>query len=151
MASSTHPGPTDMGMRGGHTADRGRTDRGEPGGFATFGGVLLLLLGFFNALDGIAAINHSRVFVSGATYVVGDLRSWGWTILALAVLQLVAGIGVLRGTEWGRWFGVFILALNALAQMFFIPAYPFWSLTILAIDIVAIYGLVAHGGRRTAY
>jgi hypothetical protein len=27
------------------------------------------------------------------------------------------------------------------------PAYPFWSLTILAMDILAIYGLIAYGKR----
>jgi hypothetical protein len=118
------------------------------GGLAMFGGVLLLLLGFFNLLDGIAAVNHSRVFSANATFVVGDLRAWGWTVIGLAILMLLAGISVLRGGEWGRWFGVVVLAVNALAQMFVIPAYPFWSLAIIAIDIVAIYGLAVHAGRR---
>jgi hypothetical protein len=31
--------------------------------------------------------------------------------------------------------------------MFFIPAYPFWSLMIIAIDVVALYGLCAYGSR----
>ena len=31
--------------------------------------------------------------------------------------------------------------------MFFIPAYPFWSLMIIAVDIVALYGLCAYGSR----
>jgi hypothetical protein len=150
MASSTHP-PTEMNMRGGHAGGRPHAARHGSGGLATFGGVLLILLAFFNALDGIAAINHSRVFTSSATYVVGDLRAWGWTIVALAFLQFAAGISVLRGGTWGRWFGVVVLSANALAQMFFIPAYPFWSLAIIAIDIVAIYGLAAPSTERTAY
>jgi hypothetical protein len=29
----------------------------------------------------------------------------------------------------------------------FIPAYPFWSLAIFSLDILAIYGLVAYGSR----
>jgi hypothetical protein len=147
MVSSTHP-PMGGSVR---PADRPETARREPGGLVTFGGVLLLLLGLFNLLDGISAVNRSRVFVSGATYVVGDLRAWGWTILALGAVQLIAGVSVLAGRAWGRWFGVVVLSLNALAQMFFIPAYPFWSLAIIAIDIVAIYGLASYGARRTAY
>jgi len=146
MASTTHHGPTDTGWRGGAPVERG-TERRGTGGLASFGGVLLLLLGFFNLLDGIAAINHSRVFVNGAVYAVGDLRTWGWTIMALGALQLLAGFGVLAKSEAARWFGVLILALNALAQMFFIPAYPFWSLAIIAIDIVAIYGLAVASRR----
>ena len=40
-----------------------------------------------------------------------------------------------------------VLGLSAIDQMFFIPAYPFWSLTIIAMDVVALYGLCAYGSR----
>ncbi len=46
-----------------------------------------------------------------------------------------------------RWFAVAVVGLNALAQMFFIPAYPFWSLLIIAVDVVALWGLCAYGSR----
>lgn len=147
MTSLTHHHrPTGAGEGGG--GDRTRTDRPELGGLGAFGGALLLLLGFFNLLDGIAAVNHSRVFTANATFVVGDLRVWGWTVIGLAVLMFLAGLSVLRGGEWGRWFGMVVLSLNALAQMFAIPAYPVWSVLIIAVDIVAIYGLAVQAGRR---
>ena len=44
-----------------------------------------------------------------------------------------------------RWFAVAVLALNAIDMMFFVPAYPFWALTIIAMDVVALYGLCAYG------
>ena len=47
-----------------------------------------------------------------------------------------------------RWFAVVVIALNAIDQMFFVPAYPFWALTIIAMDVVALYGLVAYGSRQ---
>lgn len=40
-----------------------------------------------------------------------------------------------------------ILCANALAQLLMMPAYPFWSLTLFAIDILAVYGLIAYGKR----
>jgi hypothetical protein len=43
---------------------------------------------------------------------------------------------------------VAVIGLNAIAQMFFIPGYPFWSLTIIAVDIVALWGLCAYGSRE---
>jgi len=43
--------------------------------------------------------------------------------------------------------GVAVVGLNAFAQFFFIPAYPFWSLTIIAVDMVALYGLCVYGNR----
>ena len=116
-------------------------------GLILFAAVLLLTLGFFNLIDGIAAIANSHVFVANAHYVVGDLRAWGWVVLILGVLQLLAGGGVLAGNQVARWFGVVVVGLNAIAQMLFIPAYPFWSLMIIAVDVVALYGLCAYGSR----
>ena len=106
------------------------------------------MVGFFNLIYGIAAIANSHVFVANAHYVFGSLRSWGWITLILAVLLLLAAAGVLAGNQLARWFAVAMVGLNAINQMFFIPAYPFWSLTIIAINVVALYGLCAYGSRQ---
>jgi hypothetical protein len=116
-------------------------------GLLIFASVLLLVVGFWNVIQGILAIAQSRVFIGGAHYVFGDLRAWGWIALIFGILQLVAGVGVLIGNQLARWFGIAVLGLNAIDQMFFIPAYPFWSLTIIAMDVVALYGLCAYGSR----
>jgi hypothetical protein len=63
------------------------------------------------------------------------------------VLQLGAAAGVLAGSQLARWFAVAVLGLNAIDQMFFLSAYPFWSLMIIAVDVVALYGLCAYGSR----
>jgi hypothetical protein len=110
--------------------------------------VLLLVVGFWNLIYGIAAIAQSHVFVANAHYVVGNLRTWGWITLIVAALQILAGIGVMTGNQVARWAGIVLAGLNAINQMFFIPAYPFWSLTIIAMDIVALYGLCAYGSRE---
>src|SRR4029077_558191 len=142
---------------GAHAAGRGY-------GLVLFAGVLLLVSGFWNLIYGIAAIAQSHVFVANAHYVFGNQRAWGWVTLIFAILLLVAGGGVMAGKQLGRWFcgvvggvmagtqlarwlGVVVVGLNAIDQMFFIPAYPFWSLTIIAMDVVALYGLCAYGSR----
>ena len=102
----------------------------------------------FNVIDGIAAIARSSVFVANAKYVFGDLRTWGWVALILGALQILASIGVLAGNQVARWFGVAAVGLNAIAMMFAIPAYPFWSLVIIAVDVVALWGLCAYGSRQ---
>jgi hypothetical protein len=102
----------------------------------------------FNVIDGITAIARSSVFVANAHYVIGDLRTWGWVALILGALQGLASIGVLAGSQVARWFGVAAIGLNAIAQMFTIPAYPFWSLMIIAVDVVALWGLCAYGSRQ---
>ena len=117
-------------------------------GLVLFAGVLLLVVGFWNLIYGISALAKSSVFVANAHYVFGDLRTWGWITLIIAVLQLLAGIGVMTGNQAARWAGIVLVGLNAIDQMFFIPAYPFWSLMIIAFDIVALYGLCAYGSKE---
>jgi hypothetical protein len=128
---------------------RGRTyAEGRGYGMVLFAGVLLLVAGFWNMIYGIAAIANSHVFVANAHYVFGNQRTWGWITLIFAILLLIAGGGVMAGNQLARWFAVAVLGLNAIEQMFFIPAYPFWSLTIIAMDVVALYGLCAYGSRE---
>jgi hypothetical protein len=113
-----------------------------------FASALLAVLGFFNLIDGIAAIVKASVYVAGARYVIGDLRAWGWVVLILGILQLLAALGVVVGNQIARWFGVAVVGVNAVAQMFFLPGFPFWSLLIIAGDVVALWGLCAYGSRE---
>ena len=122
--------------------------RGEGYWMIVFAAALLVTVGIFNLIDGIAAIARSHVFIANAHYVIGDLRAWGWVALILGVLQVLAAIGVMAGNQAARWFAVAVVGLNAIAQMFFIPAYPFWSLMIIAVDVVALWGLCAYGSRE---
>lgn len=112
-----------------------------------FAGVLLLTLGALNIIDGIAAIGNAHFYVSNAHYVFGDLKTWGWVALIIGLCQLLIALGVLTENQFARWTGVVILSLNAITQLLMMPAYPFWSLAIFAIDILAIYGLIAYGKR----
>ena len=129
------------------TPARGTGRRAEGYGLILFAVVLLLVIGFFNLIDGIAAIANSHVFIANAHYVFGDLRTWGWITLIAGALQLLAAAGVLAGNQLARWFAVAVVGLNAINQMFFIPAYPFWSLTIIAINVVALWALCVYGSR----
>ena len=117
-------------------------------GLVTFAGVMLMIAGVLNTLYGIAAIDKANFFVHNARYVFGDLSTWGWFVLALGVLQFFAAFAIWRGAGWGRWFGVGCASVNAILQMLWLPAYPILALTILPLDIIAIYGLLAYGGHR---
>jgi hypothetical protein len=119
-------------------------------GLVTFAGVMLIIAGVLNTLYGIAAIDSANIFVHNARYVFGDLNTWGWFVLALGVLQLFAAFAIWRGDSWGRWFGVACASANAILQTLWLPSYPVLALTILPLDIIAIYGLLAYGGRRRA-
>lgn len=120
-------------------------DRGY--GWVIFAGVLLLLLGTLNFIEGLAAIGNAHFFVANTHYIAGSLRTWGWIVLCIGVLEWAIGCGVFVKNQFSRWAGVVVLAANAIAQLLMMPAYPFWSLCIFALNILAIYGLIAYGER----
>ena len=120
-------------------------DRGY--GWVMFAGVMLLLLGTVNFIEGVAAIGNSHFFIANTHYIAGSLNTWGWIVLIIGVIQWIVGCGVFVKNQLSRWVGVVALAANAIAQLLMMPAYPFWSLSIFALDILAIYGLVAYGKK----
>jgi hypothetical protein len=146
MSSSPYT-PTPREQRGSFDYDY---DDSHGQGLVTFAGVMLMIVAVLNVLYGIAAIDKASVFVDDARYVFGDLSTWGWFVLALGVLQFCAAFGIWRGAPWARWFGVACASANAILQTLWIPAYPILAMTILAIDIIVIYALLAYGGRRRA-
>jgi hypothetical protein len=138
MPSSTTPA----------TGEAGRRTGSHGYGWVFFASILLFVTGCSNMIQGIAAVAGSDVFPAHAHYVFANLTTWGWVTAVLGALQLVAAAGVLAANQLFRWFGVAVIGLNAIDQMLFIPAYPFWSLTIIAMDVVALYGLCVYGSRE---
>jgi hypothetical protein len=110
-------------------------------GWWVFAGVLLLVAGVLNIIYGIAAIGDSKFFTENATYIISGLNTWGWILLIVGVLELVAAFSLFSGGEFGRWFGIFIASLNAIGALLTIPGRPFWSLAIFALAIVIVYKL----------
>jgi hypothetical protein len=126
-----------------------RADSASAGlGWVLFAGIMLGLAGTFNVIDGIVAVSRSTFFVAGASYVFSDLHTWGWIIMIIGALQVVASFAIFTGSEVARWFGIVIAAVNALAQLGFTHAYPFWSISMFTIDLIVIYALAAYGGSR---
>lgn len=127
-----------------------RYDDAERGyGWVAFAGVLLLVAGTINLIEGIAAIGNAHFFVHNTHYVFASLNTWGWVVLCIGVVELLVGLGVFAKNQFARWVGVFILSLGAIATLLMMPAYPFWSLVIFTLSILAIYGLVAYGRHIT--
>jgi hypothetical protein len=112
-------------------------------GGAVFAACMLLVVGGFNIIWGLAAlIKGGKYFLftdSGAT--VFNLTSWGWILLILGIVQVVAGVGIFGGYLWARIIGIAVAILNALGQLAAMGTYPWWSLLIIALDILVIYSL----------
>ena len=112
-------------------------------GWVVFSAAMLLVIS--NSIGGIAAIGSSKFFNGAGQYLVGDLESLGWIVLIVGVVQVVAGIGVVRGRSFAAvWIGVASTGVNAAAQLLVLPAQPFWSLAIFAVDCAVLFGLIAY-------
>jgi len=120
----------------------------EGAGWLLFAATVLGLAGILSIIDGIVALSRSRFYHAGATYVFSDLRTWGWIMLIVGVLLIIAAGGALSGSSFAQWFGIFAAGLSAISQFMFIQAYPFWSLIVFACDVLVIYALAAYGGKR---
>jgi uncharacterized membrane protein HdeD (DUF308 family) len=116
-------------------------------GWVGFAGVLLLILGALNLIEGIAAIDKSHFFVGNTHYIAGSLNTWGWVATIIGASQLLVGLGIFARNQFARWLGVLVLGLNSISALMMIPAYPFWSLCIFTLDVLGIYGLVTYGSK----
>ena len=122
-------------------------------GWLLFAGIMIVMVGVLNLIYGIAAIDNANFFVANQKYILSDLNTWGWVMVVLGALQMLAAFSIWSGGGYGRWFGIATASLNAIAALMSLPAYPFWSLAVFTIDILIIYGLAAYGGgnRRSAF
>lgn len=117
-------------------------------GWVTFAAIMLGFAGTWNFIAGIAAIGNAHVYIANANYVFSDLNTWGWIIMILGIAQLSAASALFAGSEVARWFGITVASVNAIGQLMFIPAYPFWGILMFTLDILIIYGLAAYGGHK---
>lgn len=114
-------------------------------GFSAFAGTLMILAGIFQAFEGLAAIFTKDFFLSTPNYLFQfNVTTWGWIHLTVGVLIAIAGLNIFSGSAWARGFGIFLAILSAIANFFYIPYYPIWSLVIIALDIAVIWALASY-------
>ena len=125
---------------------QGEPPSGAAVGLTVFAGVMMIMAGGFQALAGLVALFQNEFYVSTRNYLVKfDATTWGWIHLLVGLMVLFAGFAVLSGQTWGRVIGITLAVLSALSNFAFVPYYPFWSLTIIALDVFIIWALAAHG------
>ena len=117
-------------------------------GWLLFAATMLGLGGILSIFDGIAALSKASFYAANAHFVFSDLRTWGWIMLIVGVLLIIAAMGVFSGSGFARWFGIFAASLSLIAHFGAIQSYPFWSLIVITLDILVIYALAVYGGRK---
>ena len=116
-------------------------------GFILFAAVMMIMVGVFQAIQGLVGIFENEFYVATRNYLFEfDATTWGWTHLLLGLLVAFAGWGLFSGRTWARTVAIILAVLSALANFLFIPYYPFWSLLLITLDIFVIWAITAHGG-----
>lgn len=124
----------------------GTTARAWAVGGTVFAAVMMIILGIWQIIIGIAAIARSEFFVVAPNYVYEiDTTAWGWVHLGIGVLALLAGLFLFTGALWARIVGIALALLSAVANFFFLPYYPLWSLAVIALDVFVIWALASVG------
>jgi hypothetical protein len=118
-------------------------------GWVAYAAIMLGLAGTWNAFDGILALANSKVFVGHTAFVFSNLHTWGWIVLFLGIAQIAAAAALMGGSQVARWFGIAVASVNAIGQLMYLPAYPWWGLAMFTVDMLIIYGLAVYGGRET--
>jgi hypothetical protein len=125
------------------------TNATRPGwaGWAYFAGIMMLMLGCFVAIQGLAALFRSAYYLVPERQLLIEVSytAWGWPLLILGAILVVAGLGVMVDQTWARVAGIVVALLSALVNLAFAPAYPIWSALVIALCVVVIYALTVHG------
>jgi hypothetical protein len=124
-------------------------ERAQGAGWVFFAGIMIFIAGVLNSIWGIAAIDKAQFFIEDEKFILSDLKTWGWIILIIGIIQVIAAFSIWSGGEFGRWIGIFGATLSAIGALLSIPAYPLWSLAIFGVDLLIIYGLAAYGGQSS--
>jgi hypothetical protein len=128
------------------TSPGGRAPSGWAVGFTVFAAIMMIMVGVFQALQGLIAIFENEFYVATRNYLFEfDATTWGWIHLVIGLVVAFAGWGLLSGQTWARIVGITLAALSATANFLFIPYYPFWSLLIITLNVLVIWALTAHG------
>ncbi len=127
-------------------SDYGSTRSREPSGSGAagyvFAAVIMIVVGCFQAIIGLAALFEDEFFVVSPNYVFEvDTTTWGWIHLLLGLLVAFAGYALFAAKTWARVIGVTLAVLSAIANFFFIPFYPFWAILIISLDVWVIWAL----------
>jgi hypothetical protein len=116
----------------------------------TFAASMLIVIGSFQILAGLAAIINDEFFIKTQHYAFNlDVTAWGWIHLILGVLLIVTGSALFANKTWAGVTAIGLAILSAIENFFFIPYYPWWSVLIIALDVWVLWALTRPGAIRT--
>jgi hypothetical protein len=116
-------------------------------GWIGFAGLMLMIIGAIDFFEGLIAVIRDNYYaVARGQIFIMDTTKWGWITMILGVILFLVGLGLTGGAGWARWVAIILLVVNLLAQLSWLgnSAYPLWSLTVIALEIIVLFALTAR-------
>ena len=122
-------------------------------GWITFAGWVMVIIGTLDFFQGLIAVIRDQYYVlTPNQIIVFDVTTWGWITLIWGIVVVFAGLSLLAGAGWARWFAIVVGSLNFVEQLGFVGSsqYPLWALTSLGLTAVVLYALIVRWDDATA-
>jgi hypothetical protein len=117
-------------------------------GWLTFASIMLVVAGIANFIWGITAVARHELLINKLLFA--NLTFWGIVFMVLGVFLVAAGFALLNEAPWARLFGIIFCSCSIVFYLVVIWAHPVWSVLVIAIDVLIIYGLSEYGARQAA-
>lgn len=120
-------------------------------GWVAFAGMMMLMVGVFNVISGMAAVFNDEIYVTaGNLMILLDVTTWGWVHIVLGLALVGTGLALASGQTWARVVGVVLVMVNMASQLIALPAYPWWAMIVIAVDVVVLWAIIVHGDEAKA-
>jgi hypothetical protein len=130
--------------------ETGVDERGS--GWLFFAGTVLGLAGLMRIIDSIWAFRYHGALPDNVTLAHGvlgsNLKNYAWTWLIVGIILILSSFLLMARSQFARWIGYFAAVIGGLSAMTWMPYYPIWSLTYVAIAVLVFYGLARYGSRE---
>jgi len=118
-------------------------------GWTGFAAMLVLIVGAIDVFEGLIAVIRKHYYVLTPNQVIiFDTRSWGWITIAIGAAVMIVGLALAGRASWARWTALVLISFNLIEQLGWLgsSAYPLWTLTVIALGLLALYGLMVRWG-----
>ena len=121
--------------------------KGAWAGWVAFAGLLLMVIGGLDFLQGLVAVIRDQYYIVGDNgALVLDVSQWGWIMMIWGIVLALVGYGLVSAASWARWVAILVVGLNFIAQLGYdgSSGYTLWSLTVIALNIIVLYALIVR-------
>jgi hypothetical protein len=122
---------------------------GGVAGGIIFAGTMLIMIGIFQAIAGLVAIIDDEFYVVTQNYTFDlDTSAWGWVHLLIGIALIATGWALFARQLWAGIAAIVLATFSAVANFFFIPYYPFWSILVIALNVWVIWAVTRPGALK---